>query len=486
MILLNGSEIIENVRIDKNDGVNIPNPSPLYQCVDKSCKYYNVSLSVKSIFCNICPSKMKVEQSRKYISTVIPFIDIPNLKENEWNNCEIGYFDIETSKKDFSHIILGDVTIIALRIQKIIYRIPADMKQFFALNRYGQDYDKIYYNYEIDTEIHQNEITKTHSFIASDLLEKDYGGKWDKKKVNTMKCLFTDIIPLINEYLTLNKPIGLINFEYLDNILPKDPYYSSCHSLFSIHTAMNLVYYMEIEDTEVDKIVRFGRDMNGTMNYYMADMVNTILGVNLKYDSESKTSYSILTNIPNKYSKSNETIKRYLSCLLYLNINCFFDENRANSEYLIRVPDEGLKTFNSTNAFKKIRISNDFEKIYNFIYGMEATHFQDGQYRVGRDDREWKEKYYDFPINSDYLPNDRLISKINDLLEIELKCNDKQGIKKSYSFFEVYDEDYIAGMTEGRVDLCSEIFRRDSFYILVSYFIDCYLNKFDEFQTYIS
>ena len=80
MILLNGSEIIENVRIDKNDGVNIPNPSPLYQCVDKSCKYYNVSLSVKSIFCNICPSKMKVEQSRKYISTVIPFIDIPNLK----------------------------------------------------------------------------------------------------------------------------------------------------------------------------------------------------------------------------------------------------------------------------------------------------------------------------------------------------------------------------------------------------------------------
>ena len=71
MILLNGSEIIENVRIDKNDGVNIPNPSPLYQCVDKSCKYYNVSLSVKSIFCNICPSKMKVEQSRKYISTVI-------------------------------------------------------------------------------------------------------------------------------------------------------------------------------------------------------------------------------------------------------------------------------------------------------------------------------------------------------------------------------------------------------------------------------
>ena len=116
---------------------------------------------------------------------------------------------------------------------------------------------------------------------------------------------------------------------------------------------------------------------------------------------------------------------------------------------------------------------------------MEATHFQDGQYRVGRDDREWKEKYYDFPLNSDYLPNDRLISKINDLLEIELQSKENQGIKRSYSFYEIYDKDYIAGITEGRVDLGSEGFRRDSFHTLVSYFTDCYLNKFDEFQTYI-
>ena len=481
MILLNGSEIIENVRIEKNGKVNIPDLPPLYICEKELCKYSDWSKDFKSLFCQyVCENKKMVEQKRQYVSTILPFIDIPNLENGQWNHCEIGHFNINKLTKNRSQIQLDNVKILNIKIRK-----DSIKRNLFSDSRYWNP-NKICYSYEIDIEIYQNFVSQTHRFIANDLLEEDFEGKWDKKKVNTMKCLFTDIIPLINEYLTLNKPIGLINFEYLDNILPKDPYYSSCHSLFSIHTAMNLVYYMEIEDTEVDKIVRFGRDMNGTMNYYMADMVNTILGVNLKYDSESKTSYSILTNIPNKYSKSNETIKRYLSCLLYLNINCFFDENRANSEYLIRVPDEGLKTSNSTNAFKKIYISNDFEKIYNFIYGMEATHFQDGQYRVGRDDREWKEKYYDFPINSDYLPNDRLISKINDLLEIELKCNEKQGVKKSYSFFEVYDKDYIAGMTEGRVDLCSNIFRRDSFYTLVSFFTDCYLNKFDEFQTYIS
>ena len=81
--------------------------------------------------------------------------------------------------------------------------------------------------------------------------------------------------------------------------------------------------------------------------------------------------------------------------------------------------------------------------------------------------------------------NDELISKINALLEIELKCNKKHDLKESYSFFEVYDKDYIAGMTEGRVDLDSEGFRRESFHLLVSYFTDCYMNRPDEFQTYL-
>lgn len=480
MILLNGSEIIENVRIDKNGEIRIPDLPPLYVCTDKSCKYSNLSKSFKSLFCQyVCNDKIIIDQKREFVSTILPFIDVSHLKEGEWNYCEIGYIDIENLAKKYTQFELNNVTILDICIKK-----DTIMKNPFSNNRYWYP-DKICYSYEINIEIHQNSVSRTHSFIAGDLLEEDFTGKWNKKGVRTMKCLFADIIPLINEYLKSNKPIELINFDYLDNVLPKAPDYISNCSLFSIHTAMNLVYYMEIEDTEVEKIVRFGRDMNGTMNYYMADLVNTILGINLKYDSETKTSYSILTNIPNKYSKSNETIKRYLSCLLYLSINYNYDEDRAKSEYLIRVPDEGLKTSNSTNTFKEIFTSNDFEKIYNFIYGMEATHFQDGQYRVGRDDREWKEKYYDFPINSDYIPNDELISKINALLEIELKCNKKHNLKESYSFFEVYDKDYIAGMTEGRVDLGSEGFRRESFHLLVSYFTDCYMNRPDEFQTYL-
>lgn len=51
---------------------------------------------------------------------------------------------------------------------------------------------------------------------------------------------------------------------------------------------------------------------------------------------------------------------------------------------------------------------------------MDATHFQDGITRVGRDDKEWKELSFTFPLLSDFRPNMALIQKINELLQIKL------------------------------------------------------------------
>jgi len=447
MILLNGSEIIENVRIDKKGEVRIPDFPPLYVCEAKLCDYSNQPKYFKQQFCQLCKNRRTLKQDRQYISTVLPFIDIPNLNEGQWNYCEIGYFDIKNSAKNYSQIKLGNITILDVLIRKTLYSAPS----YLSMGRYGQENDKIFYSYKININIHQNQSVLKHCFLADDLIERDGWNKWNRTQVTTMKHFFTIIIPLLNEYITLNKPIELINFDYLDDILPKAPDYVFCHPLFSIEIAMKLIYYIEVEDTHIEKIIRFGKNMKGCMNFYMADLVNSILGTNLKYDNETNTSYSILTNIPKKYSETNETTKRYLSCLLYLGIAGFYDEDRANNEYLIRVPDDGLKTTQSRNNSRVTNLNKDFEKIYNFIYGMEATHFQDGLYRAGRDDREWKELFYNFPINSDFMPNEKLILKINDLLEIKLKYNEKNNLEKSYSFYEVYDNDYIAGMTEGKL-----------------------------------
>ena len=225
MILLNGSEIIENVRIDKNGEIRIPDLPPLYVCTDKSCKYSNRSKSFKSLFCQyVCNDKITIDQKREFVSTILPFIDVSHLKEGEWNYCEIGYIDIENLAKKYTQFELNNVTILDICIKK-----DTIMRNPFSNSRYWNP-NKILYSYEIDIEISQSFVSQTHRFIANDLLKEDFTGKWDKKQARTMKCLFADIIPLINEYLNLNKPIELINFEYLDNILPKDPDYSCRHS----------------------------------------------------------------------------------------------------------------------------------------------------------------------------------------------------------------------------------------------------------------
>ena len=209
MILLNGSEIIENVRINKNGEIRIPDLPPLYACTDKSCKYSNWSKNFKSLFCHVCNDKMTIDQKREFVSTILPFIDVSLLKEGEWNYCEIGYIDIENLAKKHTQFELNNVTLLDICIKK-----DTIMRNPFSNNRYWYP-NKICYSYEINIEIHQNSVSRTHSFIAGDLLEEDFTGKWNKKGVRTMKCLFADIIPLINEYLISNKPIELIRDSHL-------------------------------------------------------------------------------------------------------------------------------------------------------------------------------------------------------------------------------------------------------------------------------
>lgn len=119
---------------------------------------------------------------------------------------------------------------------------------------------------------------------------------------------------------------------------------------------------------------------------------------------------------------------------------------------------------------------------------MDATHFQDGITRVGRDDKEWKELSFTFPLLSDFRPNMALIQKINELLQIKLTFyqskNDSNSI--GYSYFEIYDDDYIGGLTCNRTDLGSTELRKTSFHKLVCAIMDYYLHKPEEFTKFTS
>lgn len=219
------------------------------------------------------------------------------------------------------------------------------------------------------------------------------------------------------------------------------------------------------------------------MNYYIADLFNNILGIDLKYDLESRTSYAFLTNYSSEYNLTEDAIKENLSLLLYIGLIKNYDDGKAKQDYLVSVPIEGINL--STLSIDKVEVNNELQSIYKFINGMKAEHIMDGQTRVGRDDVEWFEKTYEFPLPENYMPNLRLIKKINELLNINLVYKvDKYSSQPTYYYHEIYDKDYISGLACSRTDLDSEGFRKDAFISLITYISDCYLNKTEEFNAY--
>ena len=197
---------------------------------------------------------------------------------------------------------------------------------------------------------------------------------------------------------------------------------------------------MEIKNINGNKIIRFGARMGEYINFYIANLINSILNINLKYDIQTKTIYS------------------------------------------------ELPLTSKINFVEKLIPSKELIQIFSFFSNMDATHFQDGITRVGRDDKEWKELSFTFPLLSDFRPNMALIQKINELLQIKLTFyqskNDSNSI--GYSYFEIYDDDYIGGLACNRTDLGSTELRKTSFHKLVCTIMDYYLHKPEEFTKFTS
>jgi len=75
---------------------------------------------------------------------------------------------------------------------------------------------------------------------------------------------------------------------------------------------------VEIKNINGNKIIRFGARMGEYINFYIANLINSILNINLKYDIQTKTIYSELPYISQQ--RTYGSLKEYISCLLYLGI----------------------------------------------------------------------------------------------------------------------------------------------------------------------
>lgn len=402
---------------------------------------------------------------------------------------ELLYWGIKEKTENYFKANIVECNLNAIKISDNIciskFEVTRCTKRLTAINRtrYIESGIEIRYHYEIQIQIGNNSIT--HVFKMDDIIIKDYDRGVNRDKVNSMECLFKFLIPSINSYIDSNRPLSLINVNRLEKFLPIAPNYVSDSNSYSINEAMNLIYYMQIESYKDKKLIRFGKNLEGSMNYYIADLFNNILNIDLKYDVETRTSYAYLTNHLSEYKLNEDSIKENLSLLLYIGLIKFYDAKKANQDYLVGVPIEGINLSSLLNKIDKVDVTDELQNIFRFIYGMRAEHIMDGQTRVGRDDIEWFEKTYEFPLSENYKPSLNLIKKINELLNINLvSIIDKYSSKPAYYYHEIYDKDYISGLACSRTDLDSEGFRKDAFFTLIFHILDCYLNKIEEFNTF--
>lgn len=451
MIIINGEEIIQTDKFDTQQKLVFPNKrcetmlswcklqkltcKEKCSCDNPICRFYNTGLSE------------------------FPFINIPYVKEKDWVNCEIGYYNIREKEVHLNNIEVGNIIIENIKIRK-----ESIQHKSFGY-RYGRDDLELIYDYEISIIVLSKDKQSSikRKLYARDKIRKE-SSTIIEKKVSTILCLFRNTIPLINKYISQSLPIEYININYLQKTLPdKNCYYIDKNREFCLFDAMDILYSMEIDREK--KIIRFGKGKDLLINYYIMKLINYTLSINLIYNESTKTIYSEIEE--NLLLKTNEE----MACVLYLNIIKNFDKEIANQFYLMEMPKKERNNIYPIDKTKIISPDKTLLESYEFISTLEAYHFIDGITRVGRDDVEWTEKSFIFHAKKGFKPDTDLIKEINKLLEIELSKSDINSDENIYSYKIIYDRDYIAGLAMKK-DLGSEELRKASFYKLCIYLME--------------
>ncbi len=130
-----------------------------------------------------------------------------------------------------------------------------------------------------------------------------------------MKYLFQKTIPLLIEYVKYQKPINLVNFNYIEKTLPQRNNYTSNVNRFNKCNALNIIYSMEIKNINGNKIIRFGARIGRIYKFLYSKSNKFHPNINLKYDIQTKTIYSELPYISQQ--RTYGSLKEYISSSLF-------------------------------------------------------------------------------------------------------------------------------------------------------------------------
>ena len=176
---------------------------------------------------------------------------------------------------------------------------------------------------------------------------------------------------------------------------------------------------------------------------------------------------------------------------MHLYLYKYFDLEASRQLYMVCIPED-YKEYDEISTYltdmKKIVIDESFYDIYRLVFCCNIEHKQIGQNRVDRDDHENRYKSYEFRPRKGHKISQRVISKINLLLETKLEYQEKKNgwdaHPERYFYSNRYYSEYFYGSAKS-CDLGSAELKESSFVFVSNYFIMEYLTDKEDFKRFL-
>lgn len=452
----------------------------------------------------------------------VPYVSFPDsLKDGIWTNCNVGYIDLNTMEIFSSEITLEYIIInsIKVRRQSGTGGLPTRNGHYVDIN-----YSEYFYKIELTLfdKDYKNRETDIYPYTIEsyDIIWKGFDNKegWLKKYSSTINYLFVEFPEKIRKYLEgeehehyfFKRPLSLINVDYLQHgwpmkgkiLIPTLSCVTASHEyLFDRNNRLNLPFTLEkalltlltinVEKKDNDIVVKFCGSELSYLNIYFARIFEFAFNQKLLYNRLERVAYCHLKEeIPYNLNFEDD-IAAYIACVMHLYLYRYFDLEASRQLYMVCIPEDYKEYYEISTYLtnmQKIVIDESFYDIYRLVFCCNIEHKQIGQNRVGRDDHESRYKSYEFRPRKGHKMSQRVISKINLLLETKLEYQEEKSgwdaHPERYYYSNCYSSEYFYGSAES-CDLGSAELKESSFIFVSNYFIMEYLTDKEDFKRFL-
>lgn len=381
----------------------------------------------------------EIFRSHSIESQQLPYVQLQRGKDGSLY-CEIGYVGLDGIHKEEENeeIRIGHVLIDWIDVSEEIHK-----ENMWIGNEYYIDY---HYSIKICLECNYH---NRYDFYSTDRVTYENGAIISKSN-NSIISFFTYIVPQINNAIDSGIPPSELNIEYYyqkykDGGRDYGSYETSPYSI-SLDYALDLIYSLQVRienhkphaysDDDVTCYATFEGREGIIYNVYIAHLFAKIIkaSISKQRGNNQNVIYSAkFYGLPNYLKYDAESLRRYILRKLYIGILLNYEQEKA---------EEGFCHCCSIKDCKDIEQDEIIRSILNFILGIKATCFEDGENRVGRDDIGWTEYTVLFPTEYGFAPSKFLLELINNTLDVNLERQDE-----NLCYYHRYttESEYIAG-----------------------------------------